>query len=117
MFDFKILLTSATLTFILFTGGITFEGGDSAYGIAGSLEKLQEETNNETKYQNELIGYMKSHNITGQNDVDIGLIGKIVSIPELEEMVKTHMEWCQGKPAGEIGGDPFYTWWGSNGDC
>jgi small nuclear ribonucleoprotein (snRNP)-like protein len=85
-----------------------------AYG-AGSLAELQSQMNNETGYISELVNYTKSHNIT--MDYDQELVGKIVGIDDFENMVKDHMEYCKDKPKGPIGGDPFFKYWTSNGDC
>ena len=86
-----------------------------ASGLAGSLEGLQSELGNETRYASELVNYTTSHNITMVYDPE--LVAKIVGLSEFEGMVKEHMDYCKDKPAGPIGGDPFYNYWKSNGDC
>jgi hypothetical protein len=116
MLRFKVSLPTIILTFVLFTGIINVMSIKLTYGIAGSLEELRNELTNETGYTNELVGYIKLHNITMAYEPE--LMAKVVGIEKLEEMVKTHMEFCQGKPSGEIGGDPFYeNFWTSNGNC
>jgi hypothetical protein len=113
MLGFKIV--TIILTFVLLTGIINVMNIKLTYG-AGSLEELRNELTNETGYVNELVGYIKSHNITMAYEPE--LIAEIIGVDNLEEMVKAHMEYCQGKPPGPIGGDPFYEhYWKSNGNC
>jgi hypothetical protein len=80
---------------------ILFFSLESAYGLAGSLESLQNQVNNETGYQTELKGYMSSHNmtfgITGGKQLTIDDF----DVSEMEHIVKSHMEYCQTTNASE----------------
>lgn len=61
------------------------------YGLAGSLDNLQNElNNNETRNRAELEGYITSHNMSlsslGQKDLDL---------TKLEAVVEGHIKDCQ----------------------
>ena len=59
------------------------------YGLAGSLDNLQNQSIAELNYSNELHGYIKSHNIT------CCLNFNEMEDYQLEPIVKRHMQECQ----------------------
>jgi hypothetical protein len=105
----------------------------SVYGLAGSLKELEDQAAAENSaesqlntYRNELIDYMKFHNLTSYFDgSDPELKG--VKTSTLEDIVKSHMQDCMlGKHNAIIESikndtstteDYKETMLGLNGDC
>jgi hypothetical protein len=70
-------------------------------GLAGSLENLQNEVGNESGYKKELEDYMTSHNASfGVKDGKTLNFGDF-DASEMEEAVKSHMEYCKTSNATE----------------
>jgi hypothetical protein len=81
-----------------------------AYGLAGSLEELQNEVNNGTRYRTELETYLLEHNMSKSEETGTGLPTtpayeiwvplqyELIIAQEtalLESIVKEHMELCK----------------------
>jgi hypothetical protein len=73
------------------------------YGLAGSLDNLQNELNNETRNRAELEEYITSHNMS------LSSLGpKYLDLTTLEAVVEGHIRDCQSdihnKTVGEVSG-------------
>ena len=82
MKSFIVSTATIILTFILFTGGYAY--------AASSLDELENQINQTMGYREELIDYVKKHNLTIP---DVSLKGMPLS--ELEAFVKQHMIECK----------------------
>lgn len=69
------------------------------YGLAGSLENLKKEVSNETGYKTELGNYASSHNMSFGTSQGRNITVNDFDVSELEEIVKTHMSYCQKENA------------------
>ena len=72
------------------------------YGLAGSLEQLQNETRDDTKYKKELQDYLTAHNSSYTPRKSVNTTVDYFSVYELEEIVKTHMYHCKNATPQEL---------------
>lgn len=69
--------------------------GKAVYGMAGSLENLQNELNRDEAYKAELVNYIISHNMTVYSDYGYPINPNSMYMIKLEQIVKNHMQECQ----------------------
>ena len=79
----ELIILGSLISIVLFSFKIP-------YGLAGSIDNLQNELNNETRNRAELEGYITSHNMS------ISSLGpKYLNLTTLEAVVEGHMRDCQ----------------------